>query len=41
MKLYWTAANTTECSGVLLRPIISVAYFLLSVWGVTHVHFQT
>lgn len=40
MKLHWTAASTTECSGFLLRPIMRAAYFPLSVWGATHVPFQ-
>ena len=37
MKRRWTAANTTECSGFLLRPIMRAAYFPHSVWAVTHV----
>lgn len=37
MKRRWTAANTTECSGLLLRPITRAAYFPHSVWAVTHV----
>lgn len=36
MKRRWTAANTTECSGFLLRPIMRAAYFPHSVWAVTH-----
>lgn len=37
MKQHWTAANTAECSGFLLRPIMRAACFPHSVWGVTHV----
>lgn len=40
MRLHRTAANTTECSGSLLRPVLRAAYFPPSVWGVTHAPFQ-